>query len=47
MNRDEIKAEAKRVGLKVRENFMDDWPENTAILGFGVVLGILIAKFFL
>jgi len=47
MNREEIKAEAKRVGLKVRENFMDDWPENLAILAVGVVIGIAIAKFFL
>lgn len=44
MNREEIKAEAKRIGLKVREHWLDDWPENLLILAAGVVAGIGIAK---
>lgn len=47
MNRDEIKAEAKRIGLKVSEGFMDDWPENSAILIVGILLGIGIHKYIL
>lgn len=47
MNREEIKAEAKRIGLKVSEGFLDDWAENMAILVVGVVLGIGIHKYIL
>lgn len=44
LTREELKAEAKKLGLKVRENFMDDWKENLIVLAFGVLLGFIAAK---
>jgi len=46
MNKDELKAAAKAAGLKVRENFTDDLPENLAILAVGMALGAVVAKLF-
>lgn len=42
MTKDELKAKAKEMGLKVRENFMDDWKENVGWLLFGVFLGWIL-----
>lgn len=38
MTRDEVKEYAKRYGMKVRENWVDDWRENAvwAVCGFGL-----------
>lgn len=46
MNKDELKAKAKEMGLKVRENFMDDWVENCIILAIGALLGTAAYKMF-
>lgn len=39
MTRDEIKAEAAKLGLRVRDNLIDDWFENVLVFAAGVLLG--------
>lgn len=46
MDKEQVIAEAKRLGLKVRENFMDDAIENLSILAVGIVIGAVVAKLF-
>jgi hypothetical protein len=46
MTKDELKAKAKEMGLKVRENFMDDAFENCIILAIGALLGAAGYKMF-
>lgn len=46
MNREELKEEAKRLGMKVRDNWKDDAQENTIILLIGIVLGVIVTKLF-
>ena len=46
MTKEELKAKAKEMGLKVRENFMDDWFENVVILLIGAICGAAAYKMF-
>lgn len=46
MTKDELKAKAKEMGLKVRENFMDDIVENCIILAIGAICGAAAYKMF-
>ena len=46
MTKDELKQEAARLGLKVKEGFLDDWPENCIILAIGAICGVAIYKMF-
>jgi hypothetical protein len=39
LTKEELKAKAREMGFKVRESFMDDWPENLTILTIGVIIG--------
>lgn len=39
----QVKADARAMGLKVRENWMDDAPENAVILAVGIGIGFAIA----
>lgn len=41
MTRDEVKEYAKRYGMKVRDNWMDDWQENAAWALCGFAAGYL------
>jgi len=45
MNREELKDEAKRLGLRVRDNFLDDWLENVCFGGFGIFLGWIAGRY--
>jgi hypothetical protein len=45
VTKDELKAKAKEAGLKVRDSFMDDLPENLLWLAVGAFGGYLLAKF--
>jgi hypothetical protein len=46
MTKDELKQEAERLGVKVRESFMDDLPENMIVLAIGLLLGAALTKMF-
>lgn len=46
LSKDELKQEAARLGVKVRENFMDDWFENVVILLIGAICGAAAYKMF-
>ena len=46
MTKEELKAKAKEMGLKVSENFMDDWFENVVILLIGAICGAAAYKMF-
>lgn len=46
MNLDELKKEAERLGVKVRESFMDDWAENSICVAIGLLLGAALTKMF-
>ncbi len=46
MTKDELKAEAKKLGLKVKENFMDDPAENLIFLAIGIFAGWFICRLF-
>lgn len=40
MTKDELKQEAARLGVKVKEGFMDDfWPENALIVAVSLIAG--------
>ncbi len=47
MTKDELKAEAKKLGVKVKENWMDDSGENAIIAAIFLIVGILVGKLFL
>lgn len=42
MNRDELKAEAEKLGMKVVDNFVDDWQENVAWVFIGGLIGYVV-----
>lgn len=46
MTKDELKQEAARLGVKVKDGFMDDWVENCIILAIGLILGYALTKMF-
>ncbi len=46
MTKDELKAEAKKLGTKVRESFMDDVIENVIWMAIGALGGFLLARLF-
>lgn len=46
MTKDELKARAKELGLKVKEGFMGDLPENMIVLAIGLLLGAALTKMF-
>lgn len=46
VTKDELKQEAARLGVKVKESFMDDVLENCIILAIGLICGVAIAKMF-
>lgn len=40
MTKEELRAHAKDLGLKVKEGFMDDfWPENVIIVAVSLIAG--------
>ncbi len=41
MNRDEVKQEAERLGMKVKDNFLADLGYNALYMAIGLVLGRL------
>jgi len=45
VTKDELKAKAREAGLKVRDSFMDDLPENLGWLALGALGGYILAKF--
>ncbi len=47
LTKDELKAEAKKLGVKVKENWMDDPGENAIIAAIFLIVGILVGKLFL
>lgn len=47
MTKEELIARAEAMGLKVRENFMDDWVENMVVLAVGILIGGVLTKLFL
>ena len=46
MTRDELKAEAQKLGMKVRDSFMDDVLENVIWMAIGALGGFLLARLF-
>jgi len=44
MTKDEVRAKAKEVGLRVRDSFMDDIAENLLWMFVGFVGGFVLAK---
>ena len=46
MTKDELKQEAARLGVKVKEGFMDDPAENVVVLLVGMFLGAALTKLF-
>lgn len=46
MTRDELKAKAKELGLKVKDGFMDDIEENLICVAIGLLLGAALTKMF-
>lgn len=44
MTKDEVKAKAREMGLKVRDSFMDDLAENLLWMAIGAVGGFLLAR---
>lgn len=46
MTKDELKQEAARLGVKVKDGFMDDWVENCIILAICLILGYALTKMF-
>lgn len=46
MTKDELKQEAARLGVKVKEGWMDDWKENTVIAVVFFAIGIAAQKVF-
>lgn len=47
MTKDELKAEAKKLGVKIKENWADDALENCIIAAVFLIVGILTGKLFL
>ena len=47
MTKEQLKAEAAKLGLKIKEGFMDDIVENSVILSVGILIGCGIGKWLL
>jgi hypothetical protein len=46
LTKDELKQEATRLGVKIKENFMDDPWENVLCIIGGMILGAALTKMF-